>query len=84
MIPYKIIIPSKPEVQLKKLSNEFQKRILNKLIITQEDPFCYFIRLKGRQDYKLRIGDYRVIADINQMERTIEITKIGHRKKVYN
>ena len=83
MIPYKVIIPSKPEAQLKKLPDEFQKRILNKLIITQEDPFCYFIRLKDRQDYKLRIGDYRVIADINPSERTIEITKIGHRKKVY-
>lgn len=84
MIPYKVIIPAKPEVQLKKLPNEIQKRVINKLIVAQEDPFCYFIRLKGRQDYKLRIGDYRIIADINQVERTIKITKIGHRKNIYN
>jgi mRNA-degrading endonuclease RelE of RelBE toxin-antitoxin system len=39
--------------------------------------------LEGRKDFKLRIGNYRVIADINQNLKKIEVTRIGHRKNIY-
>ncbi len=34
-------------------------------------------------DYRLRIGNYRVLFDVNWEEKEIYILKIGHRKKVY-
>lgn len=34
-------------------------------------------------DYRLRIGDYRVLFDIDSQENTIDILKIGHRKDIY-
>jgi len=34
-------------------------------------------------DYRLRIGDYRVLFDIDSQENTINILKIGHRKDIY-
>lgn len=83
MIAYKIEFWKRAENDFIKLPKDIQLRITTKLTIAQENPFLFFIRLKGRQDYKLRVGDYRVIADINQTERKIEITKVGHRKKVY-
>ena len=84
MIPYKIFFWKKAEDDFLKLPKDIQIRIANKLKIAEVDPFSYFIRLKGRQDYKLRVGDYRVIADIDQKERRVEITKLGHRKNIYN
>ncbi len=42
-----------------------------------------FERLTGRTDYKLRVGDYRAIADISQKNKTIQVTLIGHRKNIY-
>lgn len=83
MIPYKIYLWKKAKNDFLKLPKEIQFRISEKLKIAQLDPFLYFIRLKGRQDYKMRVGDYRVISDINQTERAIWITKIGHRRNVY-
>ena len=50
---------------------------------TKENPHRFFERLTGRTDYKIRIGDYRVIADIDDKNKKIEITVIGHRKNVY-
>ena len=50
---------------------------------TKDNPFHYFERLKGRKDYKLRIGDYRVIADIEESQNKIKVTVIGHRKNIY-
>lgn len=80
---YEILFDEEVIDFLNKLENEIKKRIFNKVISTKEDPFHFFERLSGRTDYKLRIGDYRVIADINQSDRKIRITMIGHRKNVY-
>jgi mRNA interferase RelE/StbE len=34
-------------------------------------------------DYRLRIGDYRVLFDVVWDNKTIYILKIGHRKEIY-
>jgi mRNA interferase RelE/StbE len=43
-------------------------------------------RLKGKQwgkAYKLRVGDYRVIYQLDRRRRRITVLKIGHRREVY-
>ncbi|MBI4095711.1 MAG: type II toxin-antitoxin system RelE/ParE family toxin [DPANN group archaeon] len=69
---------------LEKLPADVRLRIWSKLQEAKAEPFRFFIRLKGRDDFKLRVGDYRVIADIVQIGNVIEITKIGHRRNVYS
>lgn len=59
------------------------KRIWVKIQSTKEYPHHFFEKLTGRNDYKLRIGDYRAIADIDDGIGRIEITLIGHRKNIY-
>ena len=78
---HRIIFDEKATDFLNKLSLEIKKRIYRKLMQTKENPHRYFERLKGRKDYKLRIGDYRAIADIN--DNRIEVLLIRHRKDVY-
>jgi len=65
------------------LPKPLRERIYNKIISTKTDPTHFFERLKERKGYKLRVGDYRVIADINNNPDIIEITVIGHRKNIY-
>ncbi len=79
---FSIIFSKKSVKEFKNLSLELQQRIKTKLRETNENPFHYFERLKFRNDYRLRVGDYRIIADIS--ENTISVTKIGHRKNIYN
>ena len=68
---------------LEKIDKGIAKRIWDKIQSTKENPLHYFERLTARGDYKLRIGDYRVIADIDNNVKTIEVTIIGHRKNIY-
>jgi len=68
---------------LTKLPRDIAQRIFRKIQETKENPDHYWIRLEGRTDYKLRIGDYRVIADIDHKQKLIQVTKIGHRKAIY-
>ena len=80
---YELIFDNKAIESLESLPRELRKRIFDKLMVAKENPAHFFERLEGRQDYKLRVGDYRVIADINNNLGRIEITLIDHRKKVY-
>ena len=68
---------------LEKLDKNIAKRIWNKIMSTKENPKHYFERLAGRNEYKLRVGDYRVIADIDNNAELIEVILIGHRKNIY-
>ena len=68
---------------LNDLPKEIKERIFTKIKNTKENPFHFFERLEQRTDYKLRIGDYRAIADIDESSNKIKITNIGHRKNIY-
>ncbi|MDE1857203.1 MAG: type II toxin-antitoxin system RelE/ParE family toxin [Candidatus Micrarchaeota archaeon] len=69
--------------QLEILSKPIARRILDKIEITRNDPYRFFKRLVGRPEYKLRVGDYRIIADIESKSKLILIRSIGHRKNIY-
>lgn len=68
---------------LKKLPKKIQKHILSVLERARIRPESHFERLVGKKTYKLRAGDYRIIADIHKGELYILVIKIGHRKNIY-
>jgi len=59
------------------------QRIVRKLEDTRENPHHFFEKLVGLPYYKLRVGDYRVIADLQGKIQIIAVLRIEHRKKVY-
>jgi mRNA interferase RelE/StbE len=68
---------------LEKLPVSIRQRIFSKLLRAKQEPHHFFQRLEGRADYKLRVGDYRVIAEIDDANHIIHVTLAGHRKNVY-
>jgi mRNA interferase RelE/StbE len=40
-------------------------------------------RLKGRVEYRLRVGDYRVIYEFDLPENILYLVALGHRREVY-
>jgi mRNA interferase RelE/StbE len=80
---YEVFFDDEAISHLEKLPKEIRRRIFEKVMSAKEYPFHFFERLVGREDYKLRVGDYRVIADIDQNLKNIQVTFIGHRSTVY-
>ncbi len=65
-----------------KLETNIILRISQKVDELKEDPFSKDVkRLKGETSFRLRVGDYRVIFDIERT--TIFILKVGHRNHIY-
>ncbi len=81
---YEIIFEKKALDELGKLDEAIRKRIWIKLQDCKENPFRYFVKLTEVEGFKLRVGDWRVIADINRASGKIVILKVGHRKNVYD
>ena len=80
---YEIVFSQKAKKQLFKLERLIQERIISALERIKIRPESYITKLVGDPGYKLRVGDYRIIMDIDKSKLLILVIKIGHRKNIY-
>lgn len=79
---YRILKPA--ERYLKRIQPKSRQRIFDELDKLLTDPTQVdFKKLKGRDGYRLRVGDYRVLIQIQRQERLFIVTNIGPRGDVY-
>jgi mRNA interferase RelE/StbE len=74
--------------QLKKLDQPVAKRILDFMdnrVAKQEDPRTIGKALTGPLGslWRYRVGDYRIICEIQHSAVRILIIRLGHRREVY-
>ncbi|VUT27802.1 MAG: Plasmid stabilization system protein [Candidatus Syntrophoarchaeum sp. GoM_oil] len=81
---YEIVLSKKAFNQLKKLDKTTQKRIFKALERIRIRPEKYVQKLVGSSEFRLRVGDYRLILDIDKEKIRILVLKIGHRKNIYD
>ena len=81
---YSIIFNPFAEKQLKKLDNNLQRRILDVLNRIRIRPHHFIKRLVGSPYFRLRVGEYRVILDIQNDKLVIVVVELGHRKNIYD
>ena len=83
-MPFVVLIPKKVEKQITALPVEVMERVLLLLGGLTNNPFPQNSKkLKNRNGYRLRIGEYRIIYEINENERSIIVLRVAHRKEVY-
>lgn len=85
---YKVLIESKAKKQMSKLDLFASRRIKNWIDYNLDgcvDPYRYGRRLQGNFSncWRYRVGNYRIIAEIDNEKIIILIVQIGHRKDVY-
>lgn len=81
---YELIYSLSALKQLEKIEKDIQKRIISALERLRIRPEAHGIKkLVGIPGYRFRVGDYRVILDIDNNKLIILILKIGHRKNIY-
>jgi mRNA interferase RelE/StbE len=55
---------------------------IRELADTPRPPGCK--KLAGREGWRIRVGDYRVIYEIDDRAQSITVMHIGHRRDVYD
>ena len=86
---YKVVYEKRAIKSLSKIDKGQQALIISwieKNLVDTEDPKKHGKSLKGnlKEYWRYRIGNYRVLADIDDKYIKIIIFSIGHRKEVYN
>jgi mRNA interferase RelE/StbE len=41
------------------------------------------VKLTGRDGWRIRVGDYRVLYEIDDTAKTVTVVNVGHRRDVY-
>jgi mRNA interferase RelE/StbE len=81
---YQINLPKTVQKQLNELPQELKQRILKALEQLQEEPRpANSLQMKVGQGFRLSIGDYRVLYDIDDSSQIVNLRRIGHRREIY-
>ncbi len=81
---FQIIWSESAATELRKLDRAVAKRIFKKVSQLGENPYHYDVtKMVGEPYFRLRVGDYRVIFDIQKDTLRILVIKVGHRKNIY-
>lgn len=85
MKDYEIVIVGAVRRQLKQINRDDQKRILDKIQSLAKNPRPHgFKELRGSENlFRIRVGDYRIIYEIQDKILLITVLKVGNRRDVY-
>lgn len=84
MIRYDIQISSSAERQFRKLPASLQSKLKSKILALTTNPRPNGSqKLHASQAYRIRLGDYRILYEINDSQKIVYICDIGHRRDIY-
>ena len=81
---YALYILRRAQKELAQLPTGTYERVRDAIRALAQDPRppgC--LKLKGREGWRIRVGDYRVIYEIDEKRQVVTILHIGHRRDVY-
>jgi mRNA interferase RelE/StbE len=81
---YKVILARSAEKELARLPNKTQEKIIAHIYQLELNPRTHGVeKLAMVEGYKLRVGNYRIIFEIDDASRKVRVVMIDDRKQVY-
>jgi mRNA interferase RelE/StbE len=81
--PFQVELTELARAKLRKQDPPTRDRIVRKLHQAAANPSRYLERLSAVESYKLRIGDYRAIVDVDWSRKILYVLTLGHRSVIY-
>ena len=85
MSSYHVALTSSADKELHRLPKKVISRIiprLERLASAPRPPGCKKLK-GGDNEWRIRVGDYRIVYVIDDTSRTVDVTRIAHRGEVY-
>lgn len=80
---WQVVWSEKSVKQLEKIDKKDTQRIYDRVIDCADDPFRTAVRLVGSPFFRLRVGNYRVILDLQQNKLLVFVVEVDLRKRIY-
>lgn len=82
---YEVLLESRAQRDLRRLSPEAFRRVVRAvqgLAVDTRPPGCRKI-VGSRSDWRLRVGDYRIVYEIDDAARMVRVMYVRHRRDAY-
>ena len=82
---YRVLLERAAEKDLSRLSSEIHDRVIGAIQSLAQNPRPPGCRkLTGsKSDWRIRVGDYRVVYEIADAVRIVRVNRVRHRREVY-
>lgn len=81
---YTVLIERYALKQIMKLDKKAIPIIKSAIAALADNPRPHgYKKLKGEEAYRIRIGDYRIIYEIDDNKIIVTVVSVGHRKNIY-
>jgi mRNA interferase RelE/StbE len=82
---YEVYLERSAENDLKRLPTSIFHRIIPQIKTLTENPRPSGCRkiTGSKNDWRIRIGDYRIIYEIDEKAKAVRIMRVRHRREVY-
>jgi mRNA interferase RelE/StbE len=83
-MPYSLNFSKQALKELEKITEPYYSSIKQAIANLTENPRPQgYKKLKGRESYRIRVSNYRVIYNIFDNQLIVDIITLGHRKDIY-
>ncbi len=84
MPAYRVDLQRSAERDLERLARPLLERVCGRLSRLADDPRPLDARkLIGLEGYRLRVGDHRIVSEIDDRARLVIVVRVRHRRDVY-
>ena len=81
---YRIELTKSAVKELERLPAGSHDKVVEHLIQLEQNPRLFGAeKLTGIDAYKLRVGNYRIVYEINDVEKEVRVVMVEDRKQVY-
>ena len=81
---YTVDIHTPARKSLSRVPENIQTRVARSMLALADNPRPHgVVKLSGREAWRIRVGDYRVIYTIDDTRKEAVIYALGHRREIY-
>jgi len=69
--------------ELDTIPDKYYKKVEEAILALKIEPRPFGVKKIGPNDWRIRIGDYRALYEIDDKEKIVSIYRVKHRKDAY-
>ena len=84
MAKFELVFKESVSKDLKDIQKQDVQRIIERINLLRDDPYpTGSVKISGKEYYRIRQGNYRIIYEVQDTQLVVIVIKIGHRREVY-
>lgn len=81
---YQILIENKVTKELDVIPDRMYERIEQVILQLKQEPRPFGVKkLGGKDEWRLRVGNYRILYTVDDKKKKVKIYRVKHRKEAY-